>query len=50
MGIRGVVFDLDGMLLDNMALHAEAFEIFMERHGLGQWGPGGTEGSPQLDE
>ena len=50
MGIRGVVFDLDGTLLDNMALHAEAFEIFMERHGLGQWGPGGTAGSPRLDE
>jgi len=35
MGIRGVVFDLDGTLLDNMALHAEAFGVFAERHALG---------------
>ena len=34
MGIRGVVFDLDGTLLDNMALHAEAFGVFAERHAL----------------
>jgi len=48
---RGVIFDLDGTLLDNMALHAEAFGIFMARHGLsGPRGSGGTEGSPQLDE
>lgn len=31
---RGVVFDLDGTLTDNMALHADAFGIFAERHGL----------------
>src|SRR5262245_21323627 len=35
MAARGVVFDLDGTLLDNMPLHAEAFAIFVERHGLG---------------
>jgi HAD superfamily hydrolase (TIGR01509 family) len=35
MAARGVVFDLDGTLLDNMALHAEAFAIFVKRHGLG---------------
>lgn len=31
---RGVVFDLDGTLTDNMACHAEAFEMFLRRHGL----------------
>ena len=31
---RGVVFDLDGTLTDNMACHAEAFARFLARHGL----------------
>ena len=31
---HGVVFDLDGTLTDNMACHAEAFAVFLERHGL----------------
>lgn len=31
---RGFVFDLDGTLVDNMALHAEAFVAFAARHGL----------------
>jgi HAD superfamily hydrolase (TIGR01509 family) len=31
---KGVVFDLDGTLVSNMALHAEAFRVFVERHGL----------------
>lgn len=34
MKARGVVFDLDGTLVDNMALHAEAFAEFMTRRGL----------------
>ena len=34
MKARGVIFDLDGTLVDNMALHAEAFSIFVTRHGL----------------
>jgi HAD superfamily hydrolase (TIGR01509 family) len=29
-----VVFDLDGTLTDNMGLHADAFGIFVGRHGL----------------
>lgn len=29
-----VIFDLDGTVVDNMALHAEAFGLFAERHGL----------------
>lgn len=28
------MFDLDGTLADNMHLHARAFQIFVERHGL----------------
>lgn len=31
---RGVIFDLDGTIVDNMAIHAEAFGYFAERHGL----------------
>lgn len=31
---RAVVFDLDGTLVDNMALHAQAFEAFAKAHGL----------------
>lgn len=34
MPSKGFVFDLDGTLLDNMAIHAQAFAIFVERHGL----------------
>ena len=29
-----LIFDLDGTVVDNMALHAEAFSVFAERHGL----------------
>ena len=29
-----MVFDLDGTLTDNMACHAEAFALFLRRHGL----------------
>ena len=31
---RAVIFDIDGTLVDNMHLHAEAFAVFAERHGL----------------
>lgn len=31
---RALVFDLDGTLTDNMAVHAEAFATFMRRHGM----------------
>jgi len=46
MGARGVIFDLDGTLLDNMALHAEAFALFGKRHGLA---PFDGERRAQLD-
>ncbi len=29
-----VIFDIDGTIVDNMHLHAEAFAMFAERHGL----------------
>jgi beta-phosphoglucomutase len=31
---RACVFDLDGTLVDNMGVHAEAFGMFAQRHGL----------------
>jgi HAD superfamily hydrolase (TIGR01509 family) len=31
---RAVVFDIDGTLVDNMAIHTEAFAEFSVRHGL----------------
>jgi HAD superfamily hydrolase (TIGR01509 family) len=31
---RGFIFDLDGTLVANMALHEEAFARFTDRHGL----------------
>lgn len=34
LGPRAVVFDIDGTLVDNMSLHAEAFAAFAQRHGL----------------
>jgi HAD superfamily hydrolase (TIGR01509 family) len=34
VAIHAVVFDMDGTLVDNMALHAEAFAAFGARHGL----------------
>ena len=30
----GVVFDLDGTLIDNNAYHIEAWKIFYAKHGL----------------
>ena len=31
---RAVIFDIDGTIVDNMHLHAEAFARFADRHGL----------------
>lgn len=31
---RAVIFDIDGTIVDNMAIHAEAFGVFAARHGL----------------
>jgi len=30
----GFIFDLDGTIVDNMPIHAEAFFAFIDRHGL----------------
>ena len=43
---RAVIFDIDGTLVDNMHLHAEAFALFAERHGLP---PLTTEDRARLD-
>jgi HAD superfamily hydrolase (TIGR01509 family) len=32
--MRGAIFDLDGTIVDNMPVHADAFAIFVGRHGL----------------
>ena len=37
MMIRGAIFDMDGTLVDNSAVHVRAFEIFCERYGVGGW-------------
>lgn len=37
---KAVIFDIDGTIVDNMHLHAEAFGIFAERHGLPALTPG----------
>jgi HAD superfamily hydrolase (TIGR01509 family) len=31
---KAVIFDMDGTIVDNMHLHADAFAVFAERHGL----------------
>ena len=31
---KAVIFDMDGTIVDNMHLHADAFSVFAERHGL----------------
>ena len=30
----GIVFDLDGTITDNMAVHADAFALFVQSYGL----------------
>ena len=43
---RAVIFDIDGTIVDNMHLHAEAFAAFAARHGLP---PLTTEDRARLD-
>lgn len=33
-GFSGIVFDLDGTITDNMAVHADAFALFVKSYGL----------------
>lgn len=35
--IRGVLFDMDGVLINNTQAHVKAFEIFCERYGVEEW-------------
>ena len=35
--IRGVLFDMDGVLVDNRDVHIEAFGIFCDRYGVTDW-------------
>lgn len=35
--IRGVLFDMDGVLVDNTQAHIRAFELFCRRYGVTDW-------------
>lgn len=35
--LKGVIFDMDGVLVDNAHIHIEALEIFMGRLGVDGW-------------
>ena len=35
--IKGVIFDMDGVLVDNRDAHYQAFEIFCDRYGAAGW-------------
>ena len=35
--VRGVIFDMDGVLVDNTPVHVEAFARFCERYGVTDW-------------
>ncbi len=35
--IKGALFDMDGTLVDNSAVHVKAFEIFCARYGVQDW-------------
>ncbi len=32
--LKGLIFDMDGVLVDNAAMHIRAFEIFLKRYGV----------------
>jgi len=35
--IRGAIFDMDGTLVDNSAVHTRAFALFCARYGIQDW-------------
>ncbi len=35
--MKGVIFDMDGVLVDNMSTHEEAFGIFCQKYGVDNW-------------
>lgn len=34
---RAALFDMDGTLVDNSAVHVDAFELFCARYGVSDW-------------
>lgn len=34
--LRGIIFDMDGVLVDNAEFHVRAFEMFQQRYGVGK--------------
>lgn len=32
--LKGIIFDMDGVLVDNTEYHARAFDVFLKRHGI----------------
>jgi beta-phosphoglucomutase len=39
MLVKAFVFDVDGTIVDNMSYHQQAFDTFLERHGLPPFSP-----------
>lgn len=37
MMVKAALFDMDGVLVDNTAVHTRAFEIFCNRHSVSDW-------------
>lgn len=35
--LKGIIFDMDGVLVNNMHVHIEAFDIFCRRYGVTGW-------------
>ena len=35
--LEGILFDMDGVLVNNTQAHVRAFAIFCERHGVTGW-------------
>lgn len=38
--LQGVIFDMDGVLVNNTDMHIKAFEIFCKRYGVNGWKEG----------
>lgn len=38
--LKGVIFDMDGVLVNNTDMHIKAFEIFCKRYGVNGWKEG----------